>query len=111
MKIRPIAILAIPLFLLNGCAADPTSRVAKQCRDGLAVAYEELDFAKVKGLDATVEYAKAAGLLTAAKVQEEVGKYADCVDKSDRARAFIRLSLQAPPRHEVPVEDKGSEAR
>jgi len=110
MNKRPIVALTLSLLLLGGCAGNPTSDVAKQCRDGLAVAYQELDFAKTQGFEGTVDYAKAAGLLTAAKVQEEFGKYPNCVDKVDRARAFIRQSMKAPPKRTVPVEEKGSEA-
>jgi len=60
-----------------------------QCENGLNVAYKELDMAKANGFDATVEYSKAASLLGAAKIQSEFGKYPNCIDKVQRARAYI----------------------
>ena len=82
------------LSLLYGCAGNPTSLAAKSCREGLATAYKELDFAKAKGFEGTVEYAKAASLLGAAKIQEEFGKYPNCIEKVGRARGYIELSMQ-----------------
>ena len=84
--------MSCSLAAAAGCAGDPGSSQARQCENGIGIAYKELDFAKAKGLDGTVEYSKAAGLLTAAKVQFEFGKYPNCIDKVDRARAFIGRS-------------------
>ena len=88
---RSLVIIALTLLLAAtaGCAGNPTSSLADQCEDGLKAAYRELDFAKANGLEGTVEYSKAAGLLTAAKVQQQFGKYPNCVDKVERARAYI----------------------
>lgn len=80
----------LPLLLLAGCAGNPVGSEAEQCRKGLQVAYQELDFAKGKGLEATWEYTKAAALLGAAKVQEEFGKYPNCIIKVKRARQYIQ---------------------
>jgi len=78
--------------LASGCASNPDSSLAEQCHSGLNAAYSELDYAKTVGLDGTVEYTKAASLLGAAKIQYEFGKYPNCIDKVNRARAFIRRS-------------------
>ena len=78
--------------LAVGCAGNPNSSIALQCKDGLRVAYEELDFAKAKGFSGTAEYAKAASLLGAASVQKEFEKYPNCINKVGRARAYIRAS-------------------
>jgi hypothetical protein len=88
---RTLVITASMLLLAAtaGCAGNPNSSLAAQCEDGLKVAYRELDFAKANGLDGTVEYSKAAGLLTAAKVQQEFGKYPNCIEKVQRAREYI----------------------
>ena len=82
------------VVVVSACAGNPNSRIANQCRDGLSTAYKELDYARVKGFDGTVEYTKAASLLGAAKIQEEFGKYPNCVDKVKRAREYIKRSLQ-----------------
>lgn len=78
---------------LSGCAGPPeNASVAHQCERGLQVAYNELDFAKAEGFDGTVDWTKAASLLSAAKIQEEFGKYPGCIDKVRRARYYIRQS-------------------
>ena len=84
--------LTLVLFVVGGCAGNPNSSLAQQCENGLSVAYKELDFARAKGFGGTVEYTKAAGLLSAAKVQSEFGKYPNCIEKVDRARAYIAKS-------------------
>lgn len=89
-------LLLLPLVLIflsvSACAGNPNSAIALQCERGLKTAYQELDFAKARGFDGTVEYSKASGLLGAAKIQYEFGKYPNCVDKVGRAREFIKKS-------------------
>ena len=88
---RPFVVAGLTLLaaFLAGCAGDPNSSQAAQCEEGLRVAYKELDYAKANGFDGTVEVTKAAGLLGAAKVQEEFGKYPNCIEKVNRARAYL----------------------
>jgi len=74
--------------LLVGCAGNPDSPQARECRNGLSVAYKELDAAR--GKSGAVDFAKAVSLLTAAKIQLEFEKYPNCIDKVKRARAYIR---------------------
>ena len=87
-------ILTLIMFisLAAGCAGNPNSSIALQCKDGLRIAYEELDFAKAKGFSGTAEYTKAASLLGAASIQKEFEKYPNCIDKVGRARAYIKAS-------------------
>lgn len=92
MRSLVISLLVIFLAAVTGCAGNPNSSQAAQCENGLTVAYQELDFAKAKGFGGTVEYTKAASLLGAAKVQAEFGKYPNCIDKVQRARAYIAKS-------------------
>jgi len=73
--------------LLVGCAGNPDSPQARECRNGLSVAYKELDAAR--GKSGAVDFAKAVSLLTAAKIQLEFEKYPNCIDKVKRARAYI----------------------
>ena len=87
-----LLVLSLFTFLMVGCASNPNSSLALQCENGLKVAYQELDYAKAKGFDGTVEYTKAAGLLSAAKIQQQFGTYPNCIDKVERARAFIKAS-------------------
>lgn len=91
---RSIFVTVLTLFLavIAGCAGNPDSSLATQCENGLEVAYKELDYAKANGFDGTVEYSKAASLLGAAKIQSEFGKYPNCIEKVQRARAYIGKS-------------------
>ena len=80
------------IFLIAGCETNPASKSARQCQDGLKLANKELNFAKAQGFSGTVEYTKAAGLLTGAAIQYEFGKYPNCIGKVKRARRFIKNS-------------------
>ncbi len=83
------SLVLIPV-LLAACSGNPDSAMAHQCSNGLDTAYEELTTAEAQGFGGTVEWTKAAGLLTAAKVQYEFEKYPNCIDKVGRARAYIK---------------------
>jgi hypothetical protein len=90
---KQLLVVILPsLLIFTGCAGNPESPIALSCENSLAAAYKELDFAKANGLDGTIEYTKAASLLTAAKVQSEFGKYPNCIEKVNLARAYIRKS-------------------
>ncbi len=89
-----IAPLLLGAALLAGCADTPDGDLARQCEDGIALAQQELREAEARGLSETWQYTKAVGLISAAAVQSEFGKYPNCIDKVDRARAFIREANQ-----------------
>jgi hypothetical protein len=78
------------LGILTACAGQPTSSLARQCKSGLDKAYIALDDAEAKGFGGSVSYMKASGLLAGAKVQQQFGKYPNCVDKVKRARYYIK---------------------
>lgn len=82
----------LTIFLISGCEVNPASQSARQCNDGVKQAYKELNIAKVNGFSGTVEYTKAATLLTGASIQYEFGKYNNCINKVQRARRFIKNS-------------------
>lgn len=90
LKAAAIAGIAV---LLGACPGSPKDMAtAEACDDGLNAAYDELDLAKAKGFGGTVDWTKAASLLSAASIQKEFGKYPNCVDKVRRARYYIRQS-------------------
>jgi hypothetical protein len=75
------------------CAGAPKDpELAQRCASGLETAYGELDFAEAKGFGGTLDWTKAASLLSAASIQKEFGKYPNCVDKVRRARYYITQS-------------------
>jgi len=84
--------LFLTMFLIAGCETNPSSASARQCLSGLKIAKKELNFAKTQGFSGTVEYTKAATLITGASIQYEFGKYPNCINKVKRARRFIRNS-------------------
>ena len=86
------ALILFGSLFLTACAGNPNSGQAAACRDGLSAAYKELSVAETEGFGGSVDYTKAAGLLTAAKVQYEFEKYPNCINKVQRARAYIRSS-------------------
>jgi len=55
-------------------------------------ANEELDFSKAGRFSGTLEYTKAATLLTGAVIQYKFGKYLNCINKVERVRKFIKYS-------------------
>jgi hypothetical protein len=73
-------------------AESPKASLAEECENGIKLAYKELDFAKAKGFGGTVEYSKAATLLSGAKIQSEFHKWPNCIDKVRRARRFLAKS-------------------
>lgn len=85
-----MAVLASPV--IAACAGNPGGVSAQHCSSGLDSAYRELDLAKAEGFGGTVDWAKAASLLAAAKVQYEFEHYPNCVEKVDRAKVYIRRS-------------------
>jgi len=90
--IRIAAIIGIA-GTIAACPGPPRDiELAEQCKRGLGVAYDELDFAKAKGFSGSVAWTQAASLLTAASIQQEFRKYPNCVDKVQRARYYIEQS-------------------
>lgn len=97
MEYRREMVFILATLLLGGCAGNPVGSEAEQCRSGLKLAHQELSAAKAEGLEAGWAYTKAAALLGAAKVQEEFGKYPNCIIKVKRARQYIKQARQAKP--------------
>ncbi|KAF1053071.1 MAG: hypothetical protein GAK43_01595 [Stenotrophomonas maltophilia] len=75
---------------LAGCSAKTVNR--HSCGDELAAAWHELDLAKAEGFTGTVSYSKALALLTAAKAQQQVEAYDGCLEKTEKARYYIKES-------------------
>jgi hypothetical protein len=93
MNTKALVLIALTSLFAGG-AGTPNSNIAHQCKDGLEIAYQELDFAKAKGFSGTADYTKAVSLLGAASIQKEFEKYPNCINKVGRARSYIRSSQQ-----------------
>lgn len=93
-----LIMLLMGLGLLSSCAA-PNPQKAAECSRLLAIASNDLMAAKAKGLSGTFELTKAAGLISAAKIQLQFNKYPNCIDKAIRARKFIRQAELEHSKH------------
>lgn len=89
LKFFAVGIFSL-VFLLPACAGQPSNSLANQCSTGLERAYKALEAADAKGFGGSVAFVKASGLLTGAKVQQQFGKYPNCVNKVKRARYYIK---------------------
>lgn len=67
----------------------------EECKTTLQLANKELDEARVKGLAGSVYFSKAAGLIAGAKIQQEFGKYPNCLNKARRARLHLKRAAAA----------------
>ncbi|HUS56244.1 MAG TPA: hypothetical protein VMY41_19825 [Thermohalobaculum sp.] len=82
------------IFLLAACSQEPGDvGRAGQCANGLDAGYRELNHAEVNGLSGTVAWSKAASLLAAAKIQQQVNEFENCVIKTRKAREYLSGSL------------------
>lgn len=89
------ALWLVPVFtvLVSGCAGTGgAGREDVACKKAIEVAYDALSLARSQGFSGTVAWSKASGLLGAAKVQEQLEDYADCLDKVRRAEFYIQQS-------------------
>lgn len=77
-------------FILTACSGRIATPVGQQCAEGLRIANQELEEAKVKGFSGSIQWIKAANLLAGANVQEQFEKYESCADKVRRARLYIQ---------------------
>ena len=90
--LNPILAIIFAALLMSGCSGNISGDYALQCADGLKAAGAELENAKVKGFSGTVAWTKAANLIIAANVQQQFEKFPNCIDKVQRARAYIQAS-------------------
>lgn len=95
---KPIFLrLIAPIFF---CLAIPTAyasdtpNLGGECEHLLKQAEHAMADAKARGLGGAVEITKAAGLITAARIQQQFKKYPNCIDKAHRAIKFIHRAQQ-----------------
>jgi hypothetical protein len=84
----PAAIAAA--LLLAACTGDPADRgLGPSCASGLDAANRDLGTAKAAGLADSINWGKAASLISAAKVQQQFSEYQNCVIKTKEARRLL----------------------
>lgn len=99
MDTRKVLVVTALTVVLAGCGSAPVKpeqehALATRCDQAINVGYKELDFSNANGFGGSWEYAKAASLLSAAKVQSSFGGYSGCIEKVKTARAYIKASKQ-----------------
>jgi hypothetical protein len=87
---RGLVVSIVIAWLLAGCSGRPQADLAAECDRGLDAGFAELERAKTRGLDGTVDWSKAAALLSAAKIQRQFEKYPNCIEKVERARYYLK---------------------
>ncbi|NVJ66185.1 MAG: hypothetical protein HWE16_06830 [Gammaproteobacteria bacterium] len=91
MNLKLIAVV-ITLLMITSCAGARKGMSADNCRYAIDAAYKELSFAESEGFAGTVNYTKAASLITAAKTNQTFESYDACVENAKKARYYIRES-------------------
>jgi uncharacterized protein YceK len=89
MTYRSLLLAVAVAALASGCSSQIGSDIAQQCTEELSAANAELDKAQADGFGGAVSVTKAASLIAAAAIQKQFEKYEGCLDKAQRARAFI----------------------
>lgn len=93
LKRAPMVMVWLGLVVsLGACSGTPDKQGARACAGALDTAYSELDFAEAQGFGGSVNWAKAAGLLTRAKTHQTLEKYQSCTRIAKEARTYIELS-------------------
>jgi hypothetical protein len=87
----PFRLIACALLVatLAGCSGKIASPAGQACSRELDIANRELEDAKVKGFGGSVQWLKAAGLLTEANTRYQLESFGPCLEKAKRARVYI----------------------
>lgn len=86
-----LTLLAITTALaLTACGGRIASPEGQECGELVRLGNEELEAAKVRGFGGSVQWVKAANLLAAASVQQQLERFESCIDKARRARIYIQ---------------------
>lgn len=89
--VSTLATLALAVAALTACAGDPEDRgLGPACASGLKNASSQLNRAKADGLSDSVDWGKAASLISAAKIQQQFSEYKNCVVKTREASRLLR---------------------
>jgi len=83
-------ILAIgTMVFLSGCMDAGGRGLGPSCQSGVVAAERALGNAKANNLGRAIDWAKAAGLIAAARTQQQFSEYQNCALKAAKAREII----------------------
>ncbi len=90
LSCTPTALAFSLCLFLAACSGRIATPAGQECAEGLRIANQELEDAKVKGFGGGIQSIKAAGLLADASVHQQLEKFESCTDKVRRARIYIK---------------------
>lgn len=88
-RLKILVIASISLGVLSGCMDAADRGLGPTCDSTLAAAQSELMDAKANSVGRAIDWAKAAGLIAAARTQQQFSEYQNCVLKAEQAREII----------------------
>jgi len=89
-----VGTLIVTFTLINGCATVHSTQLAYRCHTNITSVSLELDKAKQDGFSQSVSWTKAASLLGAAKIKQQIEEFPNCINKAARARYYISRSQE-----------------
>lgn len=87
-----IVVTGIGALLLAGCADVGDRGLGPACESRLTAAENELSNAKANSIGKSIDWARAATLIAAARTQQQFDEFQNCVIKADNARRIIAES-------------------
>ena len=84
-----IILVAVTMALLSGCMDAGDRGLGPACQSGVSAAERALGRAKANNFGKAIDWAKAAGLIAAARTQQQFSEYQNCVLKARKAREII----------------------
>ena len=82
-------LVIVSIGILSGCMDAADRGLGPACESTLSAAQSELGAAKANNVGRAIDWAKAAGLIAAARTQQQFSEYQNCVLKAEKAREII----------------------
>jgi len=85
-----ILTVSASLLILSACSTTHSPKLVASCAQALDKATQEYATAESLGFRDTSKMSKASSLIAAAKIKQQEDKYPNCINKVQRASAYIR---------------------
>lgn len=89
---KAVLVTGIGAFLLAGCADAGDRGLGPKCESRLNAAESALGRAKANSVGKSIDWARAATLIAAARTQQQFDEFQNCVIKADNALKIIAES-------------------
>jgi len=84
-----MSLILLAAALLSGCMDAGDRGLGPACDSELAAAERALSNAKANNIGRAIDWTKAAGLIGAARVQQQFSEYQNCVLKARKASEIV----------------------